>query len=136
MVEHRAVFLEGLNSPFGMALIGTELYVANTDAVLRFPYTQGVTRIEAPGVKVADLPAGPINRHWTRNLIASPDGTKLYVSVGSNSNVAEKGIEQEVGRATIWEVNLRDGPGASSPRGSGTPLGSRGSRARRRSGRW
>ena len=123
VVEYRAVFLEGLNSPFGMALIGTELYVANTDSVLRFPYTQGVTRIEAPGVKVADLPAGPINRHWTRNLIASPDGTKLYVSVGSNSNVAEKGIEQEVGRATIWEVNLRDGSRRVFASGLRNPVG-------------
>ena len=88
-----------------------------------FPYTQGVTRIEAPGVKVADLPAGPINRHWTRNLIASPDGTKLYVSVGSNSNVAEKGIEQEVGRATIWEVDLRDGSRRVFASGLRNPVG-------------
>jgi glucose/arabinose dehydrogenase len=107
--ETRAVFLEGLNSPFGMAVVGTDFYVANTDGVMRFPYTVGATRITGPGTKVVDLPAGPINRHWTRNLIASRDGTKLYVTVGSNSNVAENGIEQEVGRAAVWEVDLGTG---------------------------
>jgi glucose/arabinose dehydrogenase len=104
--ETRSVFLEGLNSPFGMALVGSDFYVANSDAVMRFPYTVGATQIAGPGTKVVDLPAGPINRHWTRNLIASRDGTKLYVTVGSNSNVAENGIEHEVGRAAIWEVDL------------------------------
>jgi glucose/arabinose dehydrogenase len=107
--ETRSVFLEGLNSPFGMALVGSDFYVANTDAMLRFPYTVGATQIAGPGTKVMDLPAGPINRHWTRNLIASGDGTKLYVTVGSNSNVAENGIEHEVGRAAIWEVDLGTG---------------------------
>jgi glucose/arabinose dehydrogenase len=104
--ETRSVFLEGLNSPFGMALVGSDFYVANSDAVMRFPYTVGATQIVGSGTKVVDLPAGPINRHWTRNLIASGDGTKLYVTVGSNSNVAENGIEHEVGRAAIWEVDL------------------------------
>jgi glucose/arabinose dehydrogenase len=109
VAELRTVFLEGLHSPFGMALVGNDFYVANTDAVLRFPYTDGVTSIDAPAAKVVDLPAGPINRHWTRNLIASRDGSRLYVTVGSNSNVAEKGMEHETGRAAIWEVNPRDG---------------------------
>jgi glucose/arabinose dehydrogenase len=107
--ETRSVFLEGLNSPFGMALVGNDLYVANTDAVLRFPYTAGATRISAPGAKLLDLPAGLINHHWTKNLIASRDGAKLYVTVGSNSNVAENGIEVETGRAAIWEVDAKSG---------------------------
>ena len=107
--ETRAVFLEGLNSPFGMALIGSELYVANTDAVIRFPYAEGATRLTGPGARVVDLPANAPNRHWTRNLIASRDGAKLYVTVGSNSNVAEKGMDQEVGRAAIWEVDRATG---------------------------
>jgi glucose/arabinose dehydrogenase len=105
----RSVLLEGLNAPFGMALIGTDLYVANTDAILRFPYTPGQTRITAPGVVVARLPAGPINHHWTKNLMASADGRKLYVTVGSNSNVAERGMAAEAERAAIWEVDLSTG---------------------------
>jgi glucose/arabinose dehydrogenase len=109
VAETRSVFLEGLNSPFGMVLVGTDFYVANSDAVLRFPYKPGDTRIAAPGVKVVDLPAGPINHHWTKNLIASQDGAKLYVTVGSNSNVAERGIDQEEGRAAIWEVDIKTG---------------------------
>jgi glucose/arabinose dehydrogenase len=105
--ELRSIFLEGLNSPFGMALVGEDFYVANTDAVLRFSYARGAVRLAGPGTKIVDLPAGTINRHWTRNLIASPDGSKLYVTVGSNSNVAEKGLDKEVGRAAIWEVDRR-----------------------------
>jgi glucose/arabinose dehydrogenase len=107
--ETRSVFLEGLNSPFGMILVGNDFYVANTDAIVRFPYTAGATKITAPGVKVADLPGGPINHHWTKNVIASPDGTKLYATVGSNSNVAENGIDKEEGRAAIWEIDPRTG---------------------------
>jgi glucose/arabinose dehydrogenase len=107
VAESRSVFLEGLNSPFGMALVGDSLYVANTDAVLRFPYSAGATRITARGVKLIDLPAGPRNHHWTKNLIASPDGSKLYVTVGSNSNAAENGIDAEAGRAAIWEVDTK-----------------------------
>jgi glucose/arabinose dehydrogenase len=103
------VFLKDLNSPFGMALIGDNLYVANTDAVVRFPYKEGETEISAAGEKVADLPAGPLNHHWTKNIIASPDGARLYVTVGSNSNVGENGIEKEAGRAAIWEVDPRTG---------------------------
>jgi glucose/arabinose dehydrogenase len=107
--ETRSVFLEGLNSPFGMALVGKDLYVANTDAVVRFPYVTGETRIRAPGIKLVDLPAGPRNHHWTKNLIASLDGARLYVTVGSNSNIAEHGMQEEEGRAAIWEVDIRSG---------------------------
>jgi glucose/arabinose dehydrogenase len=109
VAETKSVFLEKLNSPFGMALVGANLYVANTDAVMRFTYNTGDTKISAPGTKVADLPAGPLNHHWTKNLIASGDGAKLYVTVGSNSNVAEKGMDKEEGRAAIWEVDARTG---------------------------
>ncbi|MBT9567388.1 MAG: sorbosone dehydrogenase family protein [Thiobacillus sp.] len=109
VADLRSVLLEGLNSPFGMALVGHTLYVANTDAIMRFPYTDGDTRISAPGSKVVDLPAGPINHHWTRNLIASPDGSRLYVTIGSNSNVGERGMAVEAGRAAIWEVNPESG---------------------------
>jgi glucose/arabinose dehydrogenase len=104
--ETRTVFLEGLYSPFGMALIGEYFYVANADAVVRYPYKTGETRITAAAQKVTDLPAG-INHHWTKNLIPTSDGSKLYVTVGSNSNVAEKGMEIEEGRAAIWEVDLQ-----------------------------
>jgi glucose/arabinose dehydrogenase len=109
VAETRTVFLEGLNSPFGMALVGNTFYVANSDAVVKFPYTEGETRITQQGTKVLDLPAGPINHHWTKNILASRDGARLYVTVGSNSNVAENGMEKEVGRAAIWEVNLKNG---------------------------
>ncbi len=109
VADLRSVLLAGLNSPFGMALVGNDLYVANSDAVVRFPYAAGDTRITAPGIKVVELPAGPINHHWTKNLIASPDGSKLYVTVGSNSNVAERGMEVETERAAIWEVNIKNG---------------------------
>ena len=105
----RTVFLHGLNSPFGMALVGNDLYVANTDGLVRFPYRNGETRIIEPGVKVIDLPAGPINHHWTKNVIASRDGSRLYVTVGSNSNVGENGMENEVNRAAIWEVDRATG---------------------------
>ena len=109
VADLRSVLLEGLNSPFGMTLIGNDLYVANADAVLRFPYAADDQRIATAGVKVLDLPGGPINHHWTKNLIASADGTKLYVTVGSNSNVAERGMAVETGRAAIWEVDVKSG---------------------------
>jgi glucose/arabinose dehydrogenase len=109
LAETRSMFLENLHSPFGMALVGGYLYVACTDAVLRFPYETGQTRITAPPFKLVDLPGGPINHHWTKNILASPDGRKLYVTVGSNSNVAENGIEAEAGRAAIWEVDTATG---------------------------
>lgn len=109
VAETRTMFIAGLNSPFGMALIGNDFYVANTDALMRFPYTSGETNITQAGTKVLDLPGGPINHHWTKNVLASPDGARLYVTVGSNSNVAENGMDQEVGRAAIWEVDPKRG---------------------------
>src|SRR5206468_9632795 len=109
VAEMRTVLISGLNSPFGMAQVGEWLYVANTDAVLRFPYREGVTQITTPGEKVADLPGGTLNHHWTKSLVASRDGTRLYASVGSNSNVGENGIEQEAGRAAIVEIDLATG---------------------------
>jgi glucose/arabinose dehydrogenase len=107
--ETRTVFLEGLNSPFGMALVGNEFYVANSDAIIMFPYKGGDTRITAAGTKVADLPGGTINHHWTKDLTASPDGKKLYATVGSNSNVGENGMEAETSRAAILEIDLASG---------------------------
>ena len=109
VADLRSAFLEGLNSPFGMALVGGDFYVANTDAVLRFQYRTGQLHVENAGVQVADLPAGPRNHHWTKGLIASVDGKKLYVTVGSNSNVAENGMAAEKGRAAIWEIDARSG---------------------------
>ncbi|MEC5398676.1 PQQ-dependent sugar dehydrogenase [Uliginosibacterium sp. H1] len=109
VVETRTVFLKDLNSPFGMALVGNQLYVANTDAVVRFPYTEGATSITAAPTKVVDLPAKPLNHHWTKNIIASRDGKKLYATVGSNSNVGENGMNIEEGRAAIHEIDLASG---------------------------
>jgi glucose/arabinose dehydrogenase len=108
--EVRETFLDNLNQPFGMALVGDELYVANTDGVVRFPYREGQTRIDAPGELILPLPAGGYNNHWTRNIIPSPDGQKLYVSVGSASNVGEHGMDKEIRRASILEINP-DGSG-------------------------
>ncbi len=105
--ETRSTFVSGLNAPFGMALVGDVLYVAGTDAVVRFPYTAGQTQISTSPVKVVDLPAGRLNHHWTKNVVASADGARLYVSVGSNSNIAENGIDLEHGRAAIWEIDPR-----------------------------
>jgi glucose/arabinose dehydrogenase len=109
VAELRTEFLGGLNSPFGMALIGDDLYVANTDAILKFRYTPGATRIQGPGTKLTDLPGGPLNHHWTKNIIASKNGEQIYATVGSNSNVAENGMEAEQGRAAIWEVDVATG---------------------------
>jgi glucose/arabinose dehydrogenase len=109
VAETKTVFLQGLNSPLGMALVGQDLYIANTDSVMRFPYREGQTQITAPGVKLADLPGGPLNHHWTKNIVASRDGSKLYATVGSNSNAGENGIDKEDGRAAIWEIDLRSG---------------------------
>jgi glucose/arabinose dehydrogenase len=105
----RTVFLDHLNSPFGVALVGHDLYVANTDAIVRYPYQDGQTSITAPGTKLTDLPGGPIDHHWTKALLASPDGSKLYVGVGSNSNITENGIGAEYERAAIWEVDRASG---------------------------
>ncbi len=109
VADERAPFLKGLRSPFGMVLVGSHLYVANTDALVRFPYTRGETSIAAPGEKVTDLPGGPLNHHWTKNVIANEGGTKLYVTVGSNSNVAEHGMAKEEERAAILEVDAQSG---------------------------
>jgi hypothetical protein len=107
--ELKTVFLEGLHSPFGVVLVGNDLYVANTDAVMRFPYQTGQTKITAPGTKLCDLPGGPIDHHWTKSLTVSPDGTKLYAGVGSNSNITENGIGAEMDRAAIWEIDRATG---------------------------
>ena len=109
VAETKTVFIDGLNSPFGMALVGNELYVADTDEVLKFTYRPGETSIAEPGVKVTDLPAGTINHHWTKNIIATPDGSKLYATTGSNSNAGDNGIEAEQGRAAIWEIDRASG---------------------------
>ena len=126
VAELRTVLLDatnGLRSPFGMALVGNQLFVANADAVLKFPYSVGDTRITTAGAKLVDLPGGPINHHWTKNLIASTDGRKLYVSVGSNSNVAENGMPAEAGRAAIWEVDAQSGAHRIFASGLRNPVG-------------
>jgi glucose/arabinose dehydrogenase len=105
----RSTFITGLTSPFGMTLVGEFLYVADTDALLRFRYQASQTRITTPGVKVADLPAWPIDHHWTKTVVASPDGSKLYVSIGSNSNVGENGMAAEKGRAMVVEIDPATG---------------------------
>ncbi|KIF56099.1 sorbosone dehydrogenase [Pseudomonas fluorescens] len=109
VAETRTVFLQNLNSPFGMTLVGNDLYVADTDRLLRFNYEPGATEIKTQPIKVVDLPGGTLNHHWTKNVIASKDGSKLYVTVGSNSNVGENGLDQEEGRAAIWEVDRATG---------------------------
>ena len=105
----RSVFLDKLHSPFGVALVGSDLYVANTDALVRYAYTEGATSITEPGTTLTTLPGGPIDHHWTKSLLASADGSKLYVGVGSNSNIAENGIQAELERAAVWEVDRATG---------------------------
>ncbi len=105
----RSVFLDHLASPFGVALVGTDLYVANTDAIVRYPYAPGDTKITASGTTLTPLPGGPIDHHWTKSLVANADGSLLYVGVGSNSNITENGMEAEVNRAAIWEVERATG---------------------------
>lgn len=107
--EMRTVFLENLFSPFGMALVGNDLYVGNSNALMKFPYTEGVTEIKDPGTKVTDLPGGPVYGHWVRNVVASKDGSKLYVGVGSTGNIANDGIDKETNRASILEVDPATG---------------------------
>jgi glucose/arabinose dehydrogenase len=107
--ELRTVFLDHLHSPFGVALVGNDLYVANTDAILHYTYTAGQTSITTPGTVLTPLPGGPIDHHWTKSLVASEDGTKLFVGVGSNSNITENGIGAEFERAAIWEVDRATG---------------------------
>ena len=108
VVDLRTVFLQHLNSPFGMVLVGNDFYVANADSLLRFPYISGQTQINAAPSVVTELPSG-INHHWTKNVIASADGKQLYVTVGSNSNVGENGLEMEQGRAAIWQIERASG---------------------------
>ncbi len=122
VAETRTPFLTGLNSPFGMALVGSTLYVANADALVAFPYSTGATRIDAAPRKIADLPSGR-NHHWTKSLVASADGSKLYVGVGSNSNVAEHGMDEEVGRAAILEIDAATGASRVFASGLRNPVG-------------
>ncbi len=119
----RHIFLSGLHSPIGMALIGDQFYVADSDAVLAFPYTAGDTEIHADPHKVVDLPAGPINHHWTKSLVASPDGKMLYVGVGSNSNAGENGMAAEAERNAVWEINPKTGAHRVYANGLRNPVG-------------
>ena len=123
VAETRTVFLSGLNSPFGMALAGDALYISNTDAVVRFPYSTGQTQITAAATRVVDLPAGPLNHHWTKNIVTSADGSRLYVSVGSNSNAGENGMDKEEARAAIWEINPVTGSHRVFASGLRNPVG-------------
>ncbi|HEY8359572.1 MAG TPA: PQQ-dependent sugar dehydrogenase, partial [Ramlibacter sp.] len=108
VAEVKQLFLGGLTSPFGMALVGKELFIANADAIVKVPYEAGQTSVTAAPVKVTDLPSGA-NHHWTKNIIASADGSKLYATVGSNSNIGDNGMAAEEGRAAIWEVDRATG---------------------------
>jgi hypothetical protein len=109
VADMQTIFLDHLHSPFGMVLVGNDFYVADTDSVLHFPYSQGQTQITAPGTLLTELPGGPIDHHWTKSLTASPDGTKLYAGVGSNSNVSENGMDAERERAAVWEIDRASG---------------------------
>lgn len=108
--DQRTIFLENLHLPFGMLLLKGNFYVANTDGLWMYPYTEGQLMITQPGKKILDLPAGKHNRHWTRNIITNKEGTKIYIAIGSGSNVGEKGLEEEKDKARIWEINP-DGTG-------------------------
>jgi glucose/arabinose dehydrogenase len=107
--ETQTVFLDHLNSPFGAALVGSDLYVANTDAIMHYTYNTGDTKITTPGTVLTPLPGGPIDHHWTKSLVASRDGSLLYVGVGSNSNITENGMQAEKNRAAVWEVDRTTG---------------------------
>jgi glucose/arabinose dehydrogenase len=123
VAETQTAFLQGLSSPFGMALVGDQLYVANADAVVRYQYTDGATQLSGAPVKVTDLPGPPLNHHWTKNVIASGDGSRLYVTVGSNSNVAENGMENETNRAAVLEVDPATGRSRLFASGLRNPVG-------------
>ena len=123
VADVRSVFLSKLYSPFGMALVGNDFYVANSDAVVRFPYTPGTTQITASGSRLTELPGGRLNHHWTKSLVASPDGSRLYVGVGSNSNLAENGIDREAERAAIWEIERATGAHRVFASGLRNPVG-------------
>jgi glucose/arabinose dehydrogenase len=121
--ESKTVLLDGLNSPYGMQLIGETLYVANTDAVMAYPYTPGQVKVSGKGRKIIDLPSQKPNNHWTRNLLANADGTKLYVAIGSATNIAEKGLVTEKGRARIIEIDLATGKKRDFAVGLRNPVG-------------
>lgn len=123
LAEVRTTFAQGLKRPFGMTLAGGQLYVANDDGVVAFPYADGQTSVTGPGRKVFDLPGGPINHHWTKNVVASPDGSRLYATVGSNSNIGENGMENEQGRAAVVEYPLPAGPARIYASGLRNPNG-------------
>jgi len=123
VAETRSTFLAKLYSPFGMALVGNSFYVANADAVMRFPYAPGATMVTAPGSRLTGLPGGRLNHHWTKSLIANRSGTKLYSGVGSNSNVAENGIDKEKDRAAIWEIDIATGAHRVFASGLRNPVG-------------
>ncbi|MBL8691106.1 MAG: sorbosone dehydrogenase family protein [Rhodospirillaceae bacterium] len=123
VAETRHVFLKNLNSPFGMALVGDTFYVANTDAVMKYPYAAGATEIPQAGERLAELPGGPLNHHWTKSLVASPDGKKLYVGSGSNSNAAENGIDKEERRAAVLEIDIATGASRIFASGLRNPVG-------------
>jgi glucose/arabinose dehydrogenase len=122
VAEGRSVLLSGLDSPFGMALVGEQLYVANADALVAFPYRAGQTRIHSAPRKLVALPSGR-NHHWTKSLAASPDGARLYIGVGSNSDHAEHGMSEEEGRAAIWEVEVATGAHRIFASGLRNPVG-------------
>src|SRR6267142_1169724 len=117
------VFLQGLNSPIGMALVGNTLYVANSDAVLSFPYRSGDTELRSEATRLTALPAGTINHHWTKSLLASPDRRHLYVGVGSNSNAGENGLDAEHERAAVWEIDTKTGKHRIYASGLRNPVG-------------
>ena len=123
VADMRTVFLEKLRSPYGIALVGEQLFVADTDEIRRYRYHAGQTHIDEPGSILTELPAGRVNHHWTKNLVASPDGRFLYVSIGSNSNVGENGLAAEEGRAQIWQVDVRTGEHWSYATGLRNPNG-------------
>ncbi|CAN5907584.1 sorbosone dehydrogenase family protein [soil metagenome] len=123
VADTKAIFAQGLKRPFGMALVSDTLYVANDDAIVAFPYAEGQTQVQGTGTKVFDLPGGPINHHWTKNIVASPDGQKLYATIGSNSNVGENGLPAEAGRARIVEFTLPEGPSRTYATGLRNPNG-------------
>lgn len=123
VAETRSTFLEGLNAPFGMTLVGNDFYVANSDAIVHYPYSPGALRIDGGGTRLAALPGGLRNHHWTKNIVASPDGRRLYAAVGSNSNAAENGMAEEEGRAAIWEVDRATGATRLFATGIRNPVG-------------
>jgi len=123
VADRRWVLLQQLYSPFGMTLVSGQLIVANSDALVRFPYRDGDTTITTPGVVISALPAGTLNHHWTKNVIASPDGTTLYVAIGSNSNVGEKGMAVEAERAAIWAIDMATGTHRVFASGLRNPVG-------------